>query len=64
MKGKGIIFAKAYCTFDGIHANILMISKVTEAMIADHLTLIISLTYNYLYIGEIRIVPETDNILI
>lgn len=53
MKGKGIIFAKAYFIFDGIHANILTISNVTEAIIADHLTLITLLTYNNLFIGEI-----------
>lgn len=43
----------------------LMISKVTEAIIADYLMLIISLTYNNLFREEkyIRTVPETDNIL-
>lgn len=44
MGGKGIVYAKAYCIFCGIHGNNFVISRVSETKILHCLMLIISLT--------------------
>ena len=67
MDGKGIVYAKAYFIFCGIHGNNFVILRISETKISHCLMLIISLTCNNsVYLWEkfkIRIVPETDNIL-
>ena len=46
MDGKGIVYAKAYFIFCGIHGNNFVILRISETKISHCLMLIISLTCN------------------
>lgn len=56
MDGKGIVYAKAYLIFCGIHGNNFVILRVTETKILHCLMLIVSLTCNNflcLFMGKV-----------
>lgn len=58
MDGKGIVYAKAYFIFCGIHGNNFVILRISETKISHCLMLIISLTCNnslFIYEKNLRL---------